>query len=252
MRESDQYIVKPLDKALRLLDVVAASPVPLTLKQIAIDTGLPKTTAFKYLVTLRHRGLLAMEPDTGRITLGSTAFLLASRGARLHRLRQICLPTMVDLRDQFCETVNLAVLEAGEVVYIGVAQSPLELRAFDREGRRDPAILTALGRAIIAAQDPSSWPSFVVNDAGKRMSVPSGRVYDALQDAVLKGYACDDGDNVSGLSCVGAAICDGAGKPIASISVAAPSARLEAGRRSEIVAALMARTTALSGSTALQ
>ena len=54
----EQYIVQPVAKALQVLEYVAEEGRDLSLAMICEQTGLPKTTTFRYLQTLRRAGFV--------------------------------------------------------------------------------------------------------------------------------------------------------------------------------------------------
>ncbi len=67
---SEQYIVQPVAKALQVLEYVAEEERDLSLAMICEQTGLPKTTTFRYLQTLRRAGFVAYDPKSDQIVIG--------------------------------------------------------------------------------------------------------------------------------------------------------------------------------------
>ena len=74
---SEQYIVKPIAKALQLLEYVVEEGRELSLTEIAYRTGLPKTTAFRYLQTFCQAGFLSYDPRSDRYRTGVRLWALA-------------------------------------------------------------------------------------------------------------------------------------------------------------------------------
>ena len=76
---SENYIVKPIAKALQLLEYVVEEGRELALTEISYRTGLPKTTAFRYLQTFCQAGFLSYDPHSDRYRTGVRLWSLANR-----------------------------------------------------------------------------------------------------------------------------------------------------------------------------
>ena len=76
---SSRYIVKPVDKALQVLHCVAEEGRELTLTEVSYKARLPKTTTYRYLMTLRKWRLVAYDPKTDLYRLGPYLVVLAQR-----------------------------------------------------------------------------------------------------------------------------------------------------------------------------
>jgi DNA-binding IclR family transcriptional regulator len=73
---SDHGVVRSLDRALSILDVLRYSSQPLALGEIAVRSGLPKSTTHRLLSTLEVRGFVL-----GAISLAGPAFRFTQRAA---------------------------------------------------------------------------------------------------------------------------------------------------------------------------
>ncbi len=102
----------------------------------------------------------------GRIT----SVLEASRDDR-----DAARPVMSDLREATRHSVNLGILEGGNVVYVDILAGPDSPRLPTLVGGRWPAHATAIGKAILAFSDPGTVEAFI--DAGRRARCrfPAGR-----------------------------------------------------------------------------
>src|SRR5262245_32508465 len=114
------YQVKPVYKALQVLQCLGEAGRELTLTEICQTIHLPKTTAFRYLSTLREAGFVTQDPATDLYGLGLKLFELGYIVGENLRIREIAKPFIETLREQFNETVNLGVLDGHEIVYISV------------------------------------------------------------------------------------------------------------------------------------
>lgn len=197
---------------------------------LARRLDIAKSTAHRLLATLADEGLLEQDPDSGRYRLGLAVFDLAAavQGRDLH---EAALPTMTDLRNHSGETVQIAVLDGREVVYVERLDSPNTLRLFLEVGRRNSAHCTGCGKALLAFSPPdvvdrllSGWrlppktPHAITTIAALRAELEATRE---------RGYARNLHESEIGVISVAAPIRDITGRVIAAISVAGPSDRLE-------------------------
>ena len=137
-------------KALQLLEYVVQEGRELPLTEISYHTGLPKTTAFRYLQTFCQAGFLSYDPHSDRYRTGVKLWVLAQSKGSHSALREAAIPAMRELRDRFNETINLAELDGREVVYLEMVESRRSLRMLAKIGSRDPAYRTAVGKAMLS------------------------------------------------------------------------------------------------------
>src|SRR5690348_11901218 len=110
----DKYVVEAVVKALDVLEVFQDGE-ELQLSEISKRVALNKSRAFRLLYTLCERGYVERASDGHRYKLGLKLFEHASNLRR--DLKQIAQNHMRKLQQRFNETVNLAVLHNGEVLY---------------------------------------------------------------------------------------------------------------------------------------
>ncbi|GIE99939.1 IclR family transcriptional regulator [Paractinoplanes rishiriensis] len=226
-RRSDEVGV--LVKALDLLDLMATD-APCSVAHLCQVTGVTKPAAYRILKTLDQRGYVVRDEVRREYSLGP-ALLGLSRAARNSTdLVRICRPAMQALHDEFGETVNLGVVTHGQVVYLDAIESVQRLRTTVHIALRDKVHTTALGKAVLAALPPpvvreqlaeADWTASTPN------TVLSAEALLAELDRYrAQGYAIDNEENEVGSRCVAAPILDGAGRPVAAISVSAPTPRM--------------------------
>ena len=128
------------------------------------------------------------------------------------------------------ETVNLAVEDQGEAVYLAQVECRQMMRAIAKPGGRVPLHCSGVGKALLAA-----LPEAEVGKILQRRGLP--RATAKTLDSPLKlrgelerirqgGYAFDDEENAVGLRCVAAVIHDEHGHPLAGLSLSGPMARI--------------------------
>ncbi len=235
------YVVKPVLKALQVLEAVAAVGSGQTLTQIAQRSGLPKTTAFRYLCTLRAAGMVNYEESHDRYRLSLRLWQMSQLSDERLRVREIARPYLYRLRDAFNETTNLGVLEDGAVVYLETVQSRQSLLTQIDVGQRDPVFSTALGKAILAFMPEERWHQQVPERFESRTPFTItawSELQRDLQQTRRRGYALDQQENESGATCIGVPILAPTGRPLAAISISGPASRMSNERLREIAVPL--------------
>jgi DNA-binding IclR family transcriptional regulator len=239
---TSSYLVKPVAKALQVLDCLGQEEAALTLSEISRRVRLPKTTTYRYLCTLCVSGLVARDHDADLYRLGLRLLELGQKVGDQLQIRRQALPLMAQLRDRFNETVNLAVLDGTEVVYVEMVPSTFALRMQATLGGRDPAYTTALGKAILAHLPPEQWcahlPQRLMRRTPKTITSLAALKADLLATRA-RGFARDAGENETGARCIGAPIFHRSGLAVAALSVSAPAARLDDSREAEVAPAMM-------------
>jgi IclR family KDG regulon transcriptional repressor len=102
-----------LDRALDILELLAGSPGPQGLTDIAEQVHGPKATVHRLLATLQARGYATQDPRTGRYAAGIRCFELGSLWASRLDLRAVAAPHAARLNELSGETVHLAVYDHG-------------------------------------------------------------------------------------------------------------------------------------------
>jgi IclR family acetate operon transcriptional repressor len=240
-REST-YIIKPVYKALRVLQCLGDAGRELPLVEICRIVNLPKPTVYKYLQTLRAAGFVMYDAECECFWLGPNAWSLGRTVDPSLRVREVARPIMNHLRDRFEETINLGVLNGEDVVYLEMALSRQALRMQATIGAHDPAHTTSLGRAMIAHLPEDRWKKHLPRQL-RRRTVRTITSHDALRAELLatrkRGFAIERGENEDGALCIGAPIFDQDGQVIAAISVSAPASRISPSAEGDVSLAVM-------------
>jgi IclR family acetate operon transcriptional repressor len=224
------YIVQPVVKALRVLEFVAEHGHDVSLTTVCKRTGIPKTTAFRYLQTLTSTGFLEHDALRDRYGIGPRFRTIARADNSLNRLRELARPQMQALVAEFSETVNLAIETENQVVYVEVQEADRPLRIQARIGTRHPMHSTALGKAILAflpLPEQQAYFDHPLTEMTGRTVVEKQAIERQLRKAEKLGYATESGENEDGAMCIGAPIFNTDHYPIAALSLSAPLQRVQ-------------------------
>lgn len=239
-----KYVVEAVAKALDVLDVFETSET-LTLNEISKRVALNKSRTFRLLHTLAERGYVERCADGTQYKLG---LKLLERAAGIDRnLKQLARGRMLELQERFNETVNLGVLDDyKDVLFLDIVETSRPFRMTATVGCRIPTHRTALGKAMLALfdmDDPRSPNRVIVEKLGERCLRSLNRELEQIRQ---RGYAIDNEECEPGVGCLGAAIRDAHGVPVAAISVAGPVHRILSNEK-KIASALLAACREVSG-----
>lgn len=213
-----------------LIDALAASGEPMSLKQLAGLTALHPSTAHRILaVMVEHRLLDRIEPGTYR--LGIRLLELGHLVKARINLRTEALPFMRLLHDELHETVNLSVRQGDEMVYVERTVSDRQaMRVAHLIGARAPLHVTAVGKLFLLEDGAELCKAYALRTRLEGLTRNSIRDLATLQKELERvrklGYAFDQEEAETGVSCIGAGIRDDEGRLVAGLSVSAPSNRL--------------------------
>ena len=141
--------VQVITRAAAILSALAESRGGWTIVQLADRTGLPKSTVHRICRALEQVGYVHIDETTGRRELGPGLLRLAVIGRR--DLRTVLEPYLAGISDALNETVDLAVLDGGDVLFVAQHPAPRrELMAIARVGVHFPAYSMASGKVLLA------------------------------------------------------------------------------------------------------
>ncbi len=157
--------MQSLARAFAILEAMADAGGEIGLSQLATEAQLPPATIHRLVRTLVDLGYVRQEPSR-QYSLGPRLMRLVDTSTK--RLETLAHPYMSDVVDALGESVNLAVLDGEEIVYVAQVQpSQNFMRMFTEVGRRVKPHATAVGKAILATK-----PDDEVRELLKRTGMP--------------------------------------------------------------------------------
>ena len=228
-RESKSAPVGVVTKVLHILETLHDAPSGLQLKDVAQLTGINKSTAYRFLAHLEHDGYVFRDAS-GAYAIGVRLARLASGTSYQTTLRKLSRPILQQLWRVTGETVNIAVLDGREVLYLDVMESSHTFRLVSQVGMRSPVYCTALGKAMLAYIPEEEQQYFFDGMTFERFTPHTIRGTAQLRkDFALirqRGYSIDNEEAYLGSRCISAPIFEASGKIAAALSVSGPTTRV--------------------------
>src|SRR5260221_4383564 len=223
-------LVQSLGRGLALLDSLAESPDGISLSDLAQQVGLSVSTAHRLLTTLEQQGFVRCNPGSRHWSIGVQAFIVGSAFVKARDLLEIARPRMRSLMEQSGETVNLAVLDGGEAVFLAQVECRQMMRALAPPGVRIPVHCSSAGKALLATL-PETEVARILRKHGLPRLTPRtlttlARLPEGIEWTRKRGPSIDDQEHSIGLRCVAAVVLDEHQEPVGAVSVSGPAVRI--------------------------
>jgi IclR family pca regulon transcriptional regulator len=244
-----RLFVMSLDRGLTVLEALARHGIPLTLTELAAAAGLNKVTANRFCHTLVELGYIEKSP-TKRYQLTPRILNLGYAVLCSFDLCQLGEPYLRALSKSLGETVNMAVLEGTEILYVSRFKTEQILATELHIGSKLPVYCTSMGKAMLAhlpreeqaeILDRLSFASLTHHTIENREQLEA-----ELREVQARRYAINDEELSVGLRSIAAPVVRG-GRVVAAVNVAVPTSRFDRQALvAQVSAPLLATAAAIS------
>jgi DNA-binding IclR family transcriptional regulator len=233
-------IVRSADRALEVLECLAAHDEARSLADLTNDLAIPKSTLHALLWTLAARGWVEVDDATGNFRIGLQALLVGRGYLEMDDVVALAALALDQVSAETEETVHIGRLDGTSIVYLDKRESAHPLRLFSAIGRRLPAFTTALGKSVLALlpedQVRQHLPDPLVKQTSKSITDLDALMED-LKRTRERGYAIDNEESTEGIRGFAVALRT-SDPPHDAISCAVPLSRLHHERADSIVDSL--------------
>lgn len=220
-----------VQKTLHILDLFQSHAPNWSQGEIALTTGIPKSTVNRLVKFLTDRGYLTLLEGRNRYSLGPASIDLGRRASALFDFRGICRPVLERLSLETHETAILtSIVGAGNAVRcVDQIESTREgLRVFEQIGSIFPLHAGAAPKAVLAVLGEEESDRYLSRQLA-RVTVHTLVDADALRQDMRatreRGYAVSNGETYEGVAGIAAAFFWGDDRPAGSLAIAIPTQR---------------------------
>lgn len=250
---ANQKKARPLRAVQRVLAILGSFSIErpeLGISEIGAIVGLTPSSVYRVVASLERGGFLEQNPVTGKYRLGLELFYLGSIVLERMGLGRSAFPFMEELSRISRETINLGVLNQGQVMWVQKIESPELLRTGLTVGTRVPVHCTALGKVMLAYQPEDQVNEIIkmrgLGRFGPKCITDIGKLKLELQKVREQGYSIDDEELEPDTRGMGAPIRNHMGQVTAGISLTGPARRLPFSRLEELRPALLGAAEGIS------
>lgn len=212
-----------IGRALRLLSCFTDDHPSSTLSELSRQLDLAPSTVSRLLSVLEEYGYVRRSRGNGHYTLGLTPIALASVAISQLDLRRQSLPFLEMLADTSHYNANLAVLYAGDVLFLARVPAAKELRAYAITGTRHAPHSHAVGKVLLAAlpeeEIRARYAEGPIEAVTPRTITALDTLLAELGRVRAQGYATDIEEFIVGRVAAAAPVRDESGQTIAAISL---------------------------------
>jgi len=249
-----QARIQSLARANAILGALAELDRDATLGEIAGRVRLGKTTVCNILSTLVALEFVQQDRETRGYRLGLRNLELGRRVQARCDIASLCRPLVVRLCGITCETINLGIPGALDVLIIDSVEGTLGVRVTSYVGARAAYHSTSIGKAILAEM-PTDLRQAIYAARPLRPATPATITQVDVLEAEIRhiqhrGFALDLEEDEQGTCCVGAAIRNRNCSVLGAISIAGPSYRMDRSTLDRLGTTLVAALASEAGAIA--
>jgi IclR family pca regulon transcriptional regulator len=218
-----------LERGLAILSSFTSVRPLLGVSELAREVNLNRSTTHRYIATLAALGYLQQDTLTKKYRLGPRVVDLGFSAINSMELREISAPHLQRLSDEVGQTVNMAILDGSDILYIercrssGRGQREIDLNL--HVGSRLPAYCTSMGKAMLAFLPEDELEAAIGNAEFTRLGPNTRTSREALLEDLERvratGIAVNDEELAYGLRSIAVPVRGAAGNVVAAINLAA-------------------------------
>ena len=215
-----------LERGLAILSAFATGRQLLGISGLARELGLSRSTVHRYVVTLAVLGYLEQDLATRRYRLGPRVLDLGFAAVSSMPLRELAAPHLQRLSDETGHTVNMAILDRTDILYIercrsaGRGQREIDLHV----GSRLPAYGTSMGKVLLAFLPDDERAALVersdLSKRGPNTLTSRTALVSELRRVRETGVAVNNEELAFGLRSIAVPVRDKSGEVVAAINLA--------------------------------
>lgn len=241
-----------LERGLAILSAFRSGRPLLGVSELARAVGLSRSTAHRYIATLADLGYLEQDAATRKYRLGARVLDLGFSAINSMGLRELAAPHLQALCDETGHTVNMAVLDGADIVYIERCRATqpgrrdIDLNLYT--GSRLPAYCTSMGKVLLASLEPAKQRDALAQvrfvQRGPNTLTARADLLAELARARETGLAVNNEELAYGLRSIAAPVHGPSGEVVAAINLAVHRSVLSLDALVETLGPTLKRTAA--------
>ena len=211
---TDGNTIRSVAKAMELLQLLSDAGEAMTLTAISERAGLPKSTVFGLLTTMRDYDVITQHAD-GKYALGLRLFEYGCRASAFWNISSLARPYLEHLAEATGASAMLSTYENGHIVALDQAEGRDSLRIVSAPGARLPLHCTSQGKVFLSAMADHEakrvLPRRTLEPYTPKTLVTWEELFRVMQAARENGYAVEEGEYRFGLCSPSAPVRDSSG-----------------------------------------
>jgi DNA-binding IclR family transcriptional regulator len=220
--------IQSVDRAARILKVLASGPRRLGVSEIADRLELTRPTVHGLLQTLQAHGFVEQDRDSDKYQLGAGLLQLGNSYLDLNELRSRSLVHADRLAARADAAVRVGVMHGASVVIVHHVFRPDTTLQILEVGAELPLHASALGKAMLAYVPDAAIDDLLAEPLPRLTSrtLTPAALRDELNDVRARGFAREKDEAILGESSIAAPIFDHSGHVVGAIGIVGDSDRI--------------------------
>ena len=211
---TDGNTIRSVAKAMELLQLLSDAGEAMSLTAISERAGLPKSTVFGLLTTMRDYDVITQHAD-GKYALGLRLFEYGCRASAFWNISSLARPYLEHLAEATGASAMLSTYENGHIVALDQAEGRDSLRIVSAPGARLPLHCTSQGKVFLSAMADHEAKRVLsrrtLEPYTPKTLVTWEELFRVMQAARENGYAVEEGEYRFGLCSPSAPVRDSSG-----------------------------------------
>jgi IclR family transcriptional regulator, KDG regulon repressor len=221
------YRVPAIDRAVQILEILSSTPRGISLAELTVQTGIPKSTLFRILFTMQKFSIVTEDKERKVFSLGMKLIDWGNAAIEKIDLKSIAHPHLVTLAYETKESFYLTLMDNYEVIIVDRVDTPEVWGIVARLGTRSPFHCTATGQVMTADLHEEDL-EHLIKEKGLRRFTPKTITSASVLRKKLKkvreqGFAVCDREYKHDLIAIAVPVTEHSGKVIASLMTAIPA-----------------------------
>lgn len=216
-------------KALEILDDVAAFGRPVRFNDLLANSKHPKATLYRLMQTLTNQGMLDFNPDHQTYAPGVRLVRLAHSAWQQSSLAPIAKPAVDRLSKTLKQTIHLAQLDNGQVLYVDKRDASRPIEMFSQAGKVGPGYCTGVGKAMLAFLDQEKQAKALAQQAfyafTENTITDCDKLCAELSEIRKTGVSFDKEEHEPNIICVAVPILADSGHVLGGLSITSSTNR---------------------------
>lgn len=200
------YSAPSVQKAFKILQMIADSPSGLGVSELAKKLGMGKSTVHGITMGLEALGVLIRDPVHKKFNLGYSLLELGRKTYARIELRDVARAPMERLMEKVGETVFLGILNGDHVTILEVVESHHEMKITSPPGTRLPLLAGATGKVFLSLVEEKKAKEIVQKLGLVRFTAKSvvdqKKFLKEVEETRKRGYAIDDEEYMLGVRAI--------------------------------------------------
>lgn len=215
-----------IGKAVAIFEAIQQANQSLSIKEIAENVGINKSSLHHHLKTLTELSYLQQDHETRKYDIGLNLVRVGQSYLQRLNIRERGHYYLENLSRKLSETVHMLVLDHSEVVYIDkvdVNHQPGALQCSSFIGLRTDVYSTAAGKVLLSHLEKGALNNILENLEMRAITKHTITDRDRVEQELLltkeRGYGLDIEEHHPGLQCIAVPVMNMHSQCVAAVSV---------------------------------